>query len=101
MSFLYVVDLKSVRSAVIWVLSRSVTAIKLRCCRVCYPLSPTPPPDGGGAFLPSPLQGEGSGERVFWLNLMAVSRSVGTIKRFACDPKNMNRPLRIHTPIGH
>ncbi len=58
----------------------SVTAIKLRYCRACYPLSPTPPPEGGGAFLPSPLQGRAKrggrsrpGERVFWLNLMAVT----------------------------
>ena len=42
-------------------------------CRACYPLSPTPPPEGGGAFLPSPLQGEGPGERVFSLNLTAVT----------------------------
>ena len=55
-----------------------VTAIKLRYCRACYPLSPTPPPEGGGAFLPSPLQGEGMGERVFRLNLMAVTLQVGT-----------------------
>jgi len=39
--------------------------------------STTPPPEGGGAFLPSPLQGEGPGERVFWLNLMVVKLQLG------------------------
>ncbi len=51
---------------------------------IYYPLSPTPPLEGGGAFLPSPLQGEGPGERVFWLNLMAVTVSVGTHPRTLC-----------------
>ena len=67
----------------IFILTRRIAAIKLRYCRACYPLSPTPPPEGGGAFLPSPLQGRAKrggrsrpGERVFWLNLMAVTRRI-------------------------
>ena len=75
-----------------WLVSpQPLTAIKLRYCRTCYPLSPTPPPEGGGAFLPSPLQGEGPGERVFWLNLMAVKLELGNEQKVMQSQNNFFR----------